>query len=185
MTVDASPGVLDPEAEEPHPAIKARRRTGGDEASGRMLCGTMQVYGLPVRCGLLLIAPFVVLAAGCASPPSRDAVSAPHDEWHPLTWEERHDAMTFRVLPNMARLFQRFQQKAVPDMTCRTCHGPDAEQAAYAMPHGLPVLDPDHMPDPHDRVVRFMTDEVSPTMADLVGIDRGHFSCFDCHPRKR
>jgi hypothetical protein len=53
------------------------------------------------------------------------------------------------------------------------------------MPHGLPALDPAHMPDPHDAVVRFMTGEVAPTMADLVGIDRAHFSCCDCHPRKR
>jgi hypothetical protein len=145
-------------------------------------CLRRRLESSAVRRGLLLIVPFVVLVAGCASHRRRDAVSAPHDDWHPLTWEERHDAMTFRVLPNMARLFQRFQHKPVPDMTCRTCH---AEEVKYAMPHGLPVLDPAHMPDPHDPRVRFMTDEVAPTMADLVGIDRANFSCFDCHPRKR
>jgi hypothetical protein len=125
------------------------------------------------------------LSVACAAHPAATPSSPPHDEWRPLTWEERHDAMTFRVLPNMARLFQEFQRKPAPDMTCRTCHGADAEQVAYAMPHGLPALDPAHMPDPHDPVVRFMTGEVAPTMADLVGIDRAHFSCFDCHPRKR
>jgi hypothetical protein len=132
----------------------------------------------------LLLAVIAVLPACARSSPSLPK-AAPRDEWSPLTWEERHDAMTFRVHPNMARLFQRFQGKASPDMTCRTCHGADAEQVAYAMPHGLPALDPDRMPAASDRVVRFMTDEVSPTMASLLGVDRARFSCFDCHPRKR
>jgi hypothetical protein len=91
--------------------------------------------------------------------------------------------MTFRVLPNMARLFQRHDGKPAPDLTCRSCHGPDAEQAAYAMPHGLPPLDPQRARDRRDERVRFMTDEVTPTMADLLGIDRADFTCFACHPR--
>ncbi len=129
-----------------------------------------------------------IAASACqghaANVPAAGAPATARDEWTPLSWEERHDAMTFRVLPNMARLFQRFQGKPVPDMTCRTCHGADAEQVAYAMPRGLPPLDPAHMP-PDDRVARFMKDEVVPTMADLLGVDRARLSCFDCHPRKR
>jgi hypothetical protein len=92
--------------------------------------------------------------------------------------------MTFLVLPNMGRLLQRFEGKASPDLTCRTCHGADAEQVAYAMPHGLPALDARDMPDASRPIVRFMTDEVTPTMADLLGVDRGRFTCFGCHPRK-
>lgn len=103
------------------------------------------------------------------------------DRWSPLTWEERHDRMTWLVHPNMARVFQRHDGKAVADVTCRTCHGKDAEEVAYAMPHALPALDPGHMPDPSLPIVRFMTDEVTPTMADLLGVDRRSFTCFGCH----
>jgi len=115
--------------------------------------------------------------------------------WTTMSWEDRHDLMTFAVLPNMARAFQRFKGSADPDMTCRTCHGADAELVRYAMPHGLPALDLEHLPDPNGpdprqaRMAKFMTDEVTPAMADLLGVplaadrDRKHgFSCFDCHP---
>ncbi len=102
--------------------------------------------------------------------------------------------MTWLVHPNMAKLFQRFQGTAYPELTCRSCHGPDAEQVQYKMPHGLPALDPAHMPDPDGpgreaRVARFMIDEVTPQMADLLGVapydastGRG-FGCFGCHPQ--
>ena len=113
-----------------------------------------------------------------------------------MTWEDRHDAMTFLVLPNMARLFQRFEGAAYPTMTCRTCHGADAEDVGYKMPHGLPALDPAHLPDGHDpdprraRLAQFMIDQVAPQMAELVG-DASHengpartFSCFGCHPTR-
>lgn len=93
--------------------------------------------------------------------------------------------MTFDVQPNMARLFQHHAGKAVPDMTCRTCHGADAREVAYAMPHHLPALDEAHMPGDSLPEVRFMRDEVTPTMADLLGIERSRFSCFACHPRQR
>ena len=107
----------------------------------------------------------------------------PRDDWAKLTWEDRHSEMTFLVLPNMARLFQRHDGKPDPDMTCRTCHGGDAERVAYAMPHGLPALDPAHMPDERTPTVRFMRETVTPTMADLLGVERREFTCFRCHPR--
>ena len=125
----------------------------------------------------------LAVLTGCVVGPHPPAAS-PRDDWAPLTWEQRHDAMTFLVLPNMGRLFQRFDGKASPDLTCRTCHGVDAERVAYAMPHGLPALDAHGMPDASMPIVRFMTDEVTPTMADLLGVDRGRFTCFGCHPRK-
>jgi len=104
--------------------------------------------------------------------------------------------MTFAVLPNMARLFQGFDRTPSPEMACTTCHGADAERVAYAMPHGLPALDPARMPDPRSddpneaRMTKFMTDEVTPAMADLLGVPRFDpttgrgFSCFSCHPSR-
>lgn len=121
-----------------------------------------------------------------------------------MSWEERHDTMTFLVLPNMARLFQRFDGSLYPTLTCRTCHGQDAEEVRYKMPHGLTALDPAHLPDSLDpdprraRIEKFMTEEVTPEMADLLGVPVLHgplraphdprkssgFSCFNCHPAR-
>ena len=128
-----------------------------------------------------------ILVASCllsaCAPAAATPPAPPADAWAPLTWEERHAAMTFKVLPNMAKLFQGFDGKPAPELTCRSCHGADAEQVGYAMPHGLPALDPAHMPDANGRVARFMAREVTPTMADLLGVDRASFTCFGCHPR--
>jgi hypothetical protein len=118
------------------------------------------------------------------------------DRWSALSWEERHDRMTWLVHPTMAKLFQRFQQSPYPTLTCRTCHGADAEQVQYKMPHGLPALDPAHLPNPNGggakaRIAKFMVDEVTPQMAELLEVDpydlktgRG-FGCFGCHPASR
>jgi hypothetical protein len=103
--------------------------------------------------------------------------------------------MTWVVHPNMARLFQRFAKTESPELTCRTCHGADAEQVQYKMPHGLPALDPTRLPDPagagrEARIAKFMIEEVTPQMAELLGValydprtGRG-FGCFGCHPRQ-
>jgi hypothetical protein len=149
---------------------------------------------------ILAVAPL----AGCGSDTRRPALgleprvrASPRDEWSAATWEDRHDTMTFLVLPNMARLFQRFDGSRYPEMTCRTCHGADAEMVQYKMPHGLRALDPAHLPnanapDPNEaRVAKFMIEQVTPQMADLLGLPtydpktgRG-LSCFDCHPSQR
>jgi hypothetical protein len=98
--------------------------------------------------------------------------------------------MTFAVLPNMARTFQRLRGRPDPTLTCRTCHGKDAERVAYKMPHGLTALDPAHMPDPDARTVRFMTTEVVPQMARILGVPvydpstKQGFGCFNCHPAR-
>jgi hypothetical protein len=123
-----------------------------------------------------------------AALPARVA-AATSDDWASLSWEDRHDQMTFLVLPNMARLFQEFQRKPDPDLTCRSCHGADAERVAYRMPNGLHPLDPAHMPDPASSVAKFMTEQVTPKMIDFLGVEpfdaqsgRG-FGCFNCHAR--
>lgn len=131
-------------------------------------------------------------SAGARPPPPVSATTV--DEWAISSWEDRHDTMTFAVLPTMARLFQRFDSAPYPDMTCRTCHGPDAEVVHYAMPHGLPALDPERLPTADDadakiaRVAKFMRDDVTPAMVDLLGTPpydpktKTGFSCFNCHP---
>jgi hypothetical protein len=151
-----------------------------------VIVSQLQFAAVDRLAGLLWLVPMGAFAcaahAPAASGPGIAGGSAHRNAWAPLTWEERHSEMTFLVLPNMARLFQRHDGRPAPDLTCRSCHGEDAEQVAYAMPHGLAALDPRHMPDPRDDRVRFMADEVTPKMADLLGIDRADFTCFACHP---
>ena len=150
-------------------------------------------FSAPLLCVTLVAA----LATGCGARGGASARSSPRagNAWAGMTWEDRHDSMTFLVLPNMARLFQHFEGSAYPTMTCRTCHGPDAEAARYRMPHGLPPLDPARLPDGNDpdpqraRLARFMIDDVTPQMAELLGVPQvdpsGHgFSCFGCHPAR-
>jgi hypothetical protein len=147
----------------------------------------------------LAVAPL----AGCGTATRSHALgrearahATPRDDWSAATWEDRHDTMTFLVLPNMARLFQRFDGSRYPEMTCRTCHGADAEAMQYKMPHGLRALDPAHLPsanapNPDEaRVAKFMIEQVTPQMAELLGLavydpnNRRGFSCFACHPRQ-
>ncbi|HLK39993.1 MAG TPA: hypothetical protein VKU41_24725 [Polyangiaceae bacterium] len=149
-----------------------------------------------IRAAAVALAPMVLVA--CATGPARPSTPARTraGDWLAMTWEERHDVMTFAVLPNMARAFQRFRGSVAPDLTCRTCHGPDAEAVAYRMPHGLSALDPSRLPARDDgdpnvaRTVRFMQDEVTPAMADLLGVPLARpgeplgFSCFHCHPSR-
>lgn len=99
-----------------------------------------------------------------------------------MTWEQKHDVMTFVVLPNMARLFQRFEEKPYPDMTCRTCHGDDGEKIGYRMPNDLTALDPGDLPKT-SAMARFMWHAVTPRMADMLDDPPG-FSCFNCHVKK-
>jgi hypothetical protein len=150
-----------------------------------------------------LAAAFVTLACAARpvapAPPSpaapaRTAPDKTHaDDFTSMSWEDRHDLMTWVVLPNMAERFQAFGGAADATLTCRTCHGPDPESVAYRMPRGLPALDPAHLPEPSDadqrgRTAKFMIEIVTPTMAELLGEPlydaktRSGFGCFKCHP---
>jgi hypothetical protein len=146
-----------------------------------------------VRLGLPTLLPLLLLS-GCAGratsvgqhePPLR-APAADADEWDSASWEQRHDTMTWLVLPTMARKFQAFAGSRYPELSCFACHGADAEQVAYRMPHGLPALDPANLPNAqsHDareaRYAAFMTNEVTPTMRELLG--KPDLSCMTCHP---
>ena len=138
--------------------------------------------------GRALLAILAFAACGAPRPAARNPTN---DRWRALSWEQRHDVMTFSVLPNMAHAFQRFAGTADPELTCRTCHGHDAEAVEYKMPRDLPPLDPRHLPDATNRdpriarTAKFMIDEVTPGMADLLGVDRATFTCFACHPEAR
>ena len=138
------------------------------------------------------IAPACTRANAVAPTAPAHTPASVAEGWSSLSWEERHDQMTWLVHPNRAKLFQRFEGTAYPELTCRTCHGANAEQVQYKMPNGLPPLDPANMPDPKRgpdaAIAKFMYEEVTPRMADLLGVSLGDprtgrgFGCFSCHP---
>ncbi|HEY1957497.1 MAG TPA: hypothetical protein VGH28_17885 [Polyangiaceae bacterium] len=123
----------------------------------------------------------LTIAACVPHPPA--AQPAPRvDRWAALDFEQRHAVMTFTVLPNMARTWRDFRHTEYPEMTCRTCHGKDAEAVSYRMPNpSLPAVDPEHPPT--GPVAEFMKTKMLPDMIDLTGASPEHFSCNTCHPK--
>jgi hypothetical protein len=104
------------------------------------------------------------------------------DEWGKLSFEQRHSVMTFTVLPNMARAWQEHTKSTYAEMTCRTCHGEDAEVVSYRMPNPtLPPIDPRH--PPQTAMAQFMIQKVVPDMLDLIETSPQIFGCNACHPR--
>ncbi|HEY4104835.1 MAG TPA: hypothetical protein VGM44_13135 [Polyangiaceae bacterium] len=148
---------------------------------------------------LWVISALSFVACAAKPPPSASATKkntprdSREDDFRQMSWEERHDQMTWVVLPTMAERFQAFSGSADASLTCRSCHGPDPESVSYRMPRSLPALDPRHLPQANDadargRTAKFMIETVTPTMADLLGeplydakTQRG-FGCFNCHP---
>jgi len=135
------------------------------------------------RSAVVLVAAALIACGGAreGAATAATAASGP-DEWSKATWEERHGTMTWGVLPNMARRFQRFEGSAVPRLTCRTCHGADAEARMYKMPNAsLMALDPARLPSPESsRIAKFMHEEVVPEMREL--LESPTLSCNQCHP---
>jgi hypothetical protein len=110
--------------------------------------------------------------------PSAHEPAAPgSDEWAPLSWEERHDVMTWSLLPAMMPVIQRTFATKDPELNCRTCHGANAEAVAYKMPNGLPALDPAHLPS--GKIADAMRRDVTPLLSDILGKPD---TCFSCHP---
>jgi hypothetical protein len=140
------------------------------------------------------IAPMMVLLAACggnaAQPRNAIHENTAPPSWPTLSWEDRHTTMTFTVLPNMGRAWQKFPKSDAPTLTCRSCHGAKAEGTRYKMPNpNLPKLDPAHMPsktssDANEaRWATFMIDEVVPQMTSLMDTTPS-FGCFNCHTKK-
>jgi hypothetical protein len=117
-----------------------------------------------------------------AAQPSHDAPGGEHareDKWAKLSFEERHSVMTFTVLPNMARTWRDFKHTQDPEMTCRTCHGQDAEAVSYRMPNpSLAKIDPAH--PPVNDTATFMKTKMVPEMTNFVSAPVG---CNTCHPK--
>ena len=131
-----------------------------------------------------------------SGPPDQVDVSGPPKPWIEMDFDERKTYMSEKVMPVMAPMFQSYDPGEFAAFSCDTCHGDDMRERAFAMPNpGLPALYPTGTPEQrqmveeHPEMVRFMFNDVLPTMQTLLGAEAVDeetglgFSCFACHPR--
>lgn len=154
----------------------------------------------------------ILALSGCGAPADEEAAvteetvttgdEAPEGELPgpPMAWEEMdHDAqarwMMTEVVPRMEQRFQAYDGERYASFGCATCHGPNPQEVQFEMPsRALPALPATGTPEQHQMVreypemVRFMFNDVLPTMQTLVGgadfdEETGEgFSCYSCHP---
>lgn len=116
-------------------------------------------------------------------------ISGPDKPWGEMTPDEQEWYMIGKVLPIMKEVFARHDAErwAPASYGCETCHGPNMRDVAFRMPAANQYRVPERntpawnsmlriFPD----VVRFMEEEVTPTMGTLLGIEG--YTCTHCHP---
>jgi hypothetical protein len=122
-------------------------------------------------------------------------VPSPPAPWEAMSRDEKRAWMFSEVEPRMDALFTGHDEARYADFGCESCHGPEPEARAFAMPSpALPALYPTGTPEQrqmvreYPRMVRFMFNEVLPTAQTLLGAPdydeaTGEgFSCYACHP---
>jgi hypothetical protein len=159
------------------------------------------ILGLGLACLLATTAasaadaPKPAAAADAAKPAAADAAKI---DWDKMDARQKGKYMKTTVLPQMKKLFIAFDKKEFAKMTCQTCHGQKAQDVKFKMPSAeLPKL-----PQPTDaagfkalhekkpEVVKFMGEQVKPTMAKLLGKTEwtpqtpDGFGCYACHGKQ-
>jgi hypothetical protein len=143
-----------------------------------------------------LIGLLASVAVTAAHDAATVALPAPN-EWQYLTFEQRHEQMTFLVHPSVAEHYQDFYKTSAPLLNCRSCHGEQAERQRYQMAY-TPIddLDPARVRELYVAGAKlspeqiFKRDVITPLMARLLGVPAydavtgNGFSCFGCHPRE-
>jgi hypothetical protein len=93
----------------------------------------------------------------------------------------------------MGKTFQGFDAEHYAEFGCVTCHGPGAKDGNFEMPSpALPKLPEDPTPVFQEKpeVSKFMSEQVVPQMAKLLGEEPFNpetgkgFGCFDCHQKQ-
>jgi hypothetical protein len=107
-----------------------------------------------------------------------------------MTPRQKDRFMEEVVMPAMKPMFRQFDADDFRGFSCASCHGSNAQAVHFRMPNTLHPLDPARMPaaDGDDaRWMRFMEEQVTPKMAELLGRERWApanpqgFGCFGCH----
>lgn len=147
----------------------------------------------------IIITLLLLLTVSCGEtqePPKTDSSAGSEEATiEPLVWKEMNDEqrgafMEQTVMPKMKALFQEFDPQEFSNFTCKTCHGPNAQEVGFHMPNGLAPLNPEHIPamfQSEKPMAVFMTQKVWPQMTDLLGElpynpeTHEGFSCLHCH----
>lgn len=116
-------------------------------------------------------------------------------DWSKMDAAARMDHMRRVVLPEMKKVFTKFNAERYAKMDCATCHGEGSKKGDFQMPNpALPKLDVTDQFKAHmtktPEVTKFMMAEVSPGMAKLLNMPpydpKTHqgFGCLACHEKK-
>ena len=116
-------------------------------------------------------------------------ISGPEVPWAEMSADDREMYMVGKVLPIMHELFARHDPERFGTYGCESCHGAEMRELAFRMPPSSSFAVPAEgtpawagMERTFSEMVRFMRDEVTPTMGTLLGADG--FTCHGCHPSR-
>lgn len=144
----------------------------------------------------------LVFAAACGSKsstenttpidPNADSGNAdvvlPDVPFDQLDHDQQIEFMKTKVMPTMGPIFKNHDAKEFAEFGCKTCHGPGAEKGEFVMPNSdLPVLDFKDTSKYEKADLEWMSNEVKPTMAKLLGEPEYSqenptgFGCGNCH----
>jgi hypothetical protein len=130
-----------------------------------------------------------------AAEPAGERVSAiaalgltpPEPPWAEMSEFDREMYMVGKVQPIMHEIFARHDPERYATFQCEACHGEDMREVEFRMPsarmyriprEGTPAYR--SMLDTFGPTVRFMEEEVTPTMAAIMG--QPDLDCSSCHP---
>lgn len=149
--------------------------------------------GAPTTAPSAEAAPTSSAAAAPAPEPSGPPGPGDWDKW---SHEQKLAYMKSAVMPKMGTLFHDFNSKTFAEPKCVLCHGDGVKDGSFTMPNPqLPKLDVTPaalkaLRAKHAKVFDFMSKQVVPTMASLVGeqpfdpkTGQG-FGCLECHTKK-
>lgn len=109
----------------------------------------------------------------------------PFDKLDPA---QKAEFMKQKVLPAMEPIFKNHDAKKYGEFGCQTCHGAGVEKGELKMPNPkLPVLDFKDMSKFKPEDLKWMGEEVKPTMAKILGVpehtkeNANGFGCLECH----
>jgi len=92
------------------------------------------------------------------------------------------------VVPRMTEVLQKLDPKEFEKVTCKTCHGENIKERGFEMPSpDIHVLDFVKDKVEHDKEMKFMSEQVVPEMARLLGepqfdpATKTGFGCMGCH----
>ena len=124
-------------------------------------------------------------------------ITGPDKPWASMSYDDKEWYMVGKVHPVMREVFQSLDHEkyAGEKFECAPCHGDNAAERKYKMPsdHLSPVPaagSEDWKAMQNARVVKFMVQRVTPSMAALIGEKSGEpgageaFSCWGCHPKQ-